>query len=218
MRHALATHRLKEGPVTDQSLRDALEKLCDRYDRIAEEVSVRGGVKASYDIPGSEIRYLLADHPAEPVGVSDEPACDCYRRVPPEKHTSGCTWGRWHLMKEAGLLAERSVGVSDEAVEAARIQVAYDALHEATCVNHGEWCRESEPQLKDAIRVMLWRLDEAKPLMGATPRPTRDQVAAVWREHTWISDESRCSCGDREIEFMSHHVADAVLALMGGAK
>ena len=52
--------------MSDQSLRDALAKLCDRYDRIAEEVSIRSGVKATYDIPGSEIRHLLAAHPAEP--------------------------------------------------------------------------------------------------------------------------------------------------------
>lgn len=43
-----------------------------------------------------------------------------------------------------------------------RVQIAYDALHEVTCDNHGEHCRESEPQLKDAIRVMLWRLDAAE--------------------------------------------------------
>jgi len=51
-------------------LREALENLCDRYDRIAEEVSIRSGVKASYDIPGVEIRSLLAAHPAEPAPLA----------------------------------------------------------------------------------------------------------------------------------------------------
>ncbi len=47
-----------------------------------------------------------------------------------------------------------------QADEQAQVQIAYDALHDATCVNHGDHCKESEAQLKDAIRVMLWRLDE----------------------------------------------------------
>lgn len=42
-----------------------------------------------------------------------------------------------------------------------RVQVCYDALHDATCADHGAHCYEHVAQIRDAIRVMLWRLDEA---------------------------------------------------------
>lgn len=54
------------------------------------------------------------------------------------------------------------------------------------------------------------------PVAGATPAIDRDQIAAVLREHLWIPSESRCSCGDEHIEFVSHHQADAILALIEG--
>jgi hypothetical protein len=57
-------------------LREALENLCDRYDRIAEQLSIQSGVKATYDIPGSEIRSLLAAHPAEPAPVASREALE----------------------------------------------------------------------------------------------------------------------------------------------
>lgn len=50
----------------------------------------------------------------------------------------------------------------------------------------------------------------------ARPMPTREKIASVLREHAWIASEHRCSCGDEEIEFVSHHQAEAVLALLNG--
>ena len=52
----------------------------------------------------------------------------------------------------------------------------------------------------------------------AQPMPTREQIAEVLREHLWIPSESRCSCGDEHIEFVSHHQAEAVLALLNGSE
>lgn len=100
------------------------------------------------------------------------------------------------------------VGVSDEAVAKASEVVGAAAPDLAAYPD----------RLAYATRAAL---EAALPFMQpqvVASRPTRDQIAAVWRDHVWISDESRCSCGDGEIELMSHHVADAVLALMGGAE
>ncbi len=130
-------------------LRDALEELADD---MAYDVS---------DAP-ARIRAVLAKHPVEPAGVSDE-------------------------ARAAGLKA----------------LLVDNGWHKSD--GTGVW----RANYKRAVDLVL---EAAAPLMGATPVASRDKLAAVWREHTWISDESRCSCGDREIEFMSHHVADALLA------
>lgn len=50
-----------------------------------------------------------------------------------------------------------------------RVQIAYEALYDALCVNHGEHCRTFEPQIRDAIRVMLWRLAAPQPGEEGTP-------------------------------------------------
>lgn len=72
-----------------------------------------------------------------------------------------------------------------------------------TTYGQGDW--ERSGRIVDAVMEL------------ARPMPTREQVAAVLRDHLWIPSEHRCSCGDEEIEFVSHHQAEAVLSLLAGS-
>ncbi len=74
---------------------------------------------------------------------------------------------------------------------------------------------EARRQLADKLKAAE---GAAASLLGTRPQPTREQIASVLRDHTWIPAESRCSCGDEHIEFVSHHQAEAVLALLKGGE
>ena len=103
----------------------------------------------------------------------------------------------YHLKGCPETLPAEPVGVSDEAV--AKAEYAYEAFG-AT--------------MRDA-------LEAAAPLMGATPRPTREQIAEALHHNNHDLGGVACrkrwegeltNCYER-----SMHNADAVLALMGGA-
>lgn len=87
-----------------------------------------------------------------------------------------------------------------------------------------DWGKAPRPVLdREAVKAVLDRRLHGDQVIDmlmelARPMPTREQIAEVLREHLWIPSESRCSCGDEHIEFVSHHQAEAVLALLNGSE
>lgn len=199
-----------------------------------------------WEAPASDIRQLIEAHPAEPVGVSDEqlrgrldqlwgwakagkqkdphdPTVEYYLM-----DTENVDEFTRHVLDLVAELAQpaRSVGVSDEAVRiAVRNKIAEwygaewistdDTFYETddTCTKDDE-----DEGAMHAYRGMRWTLEAAAPLMGATPRPTREQVLEHKLAPAVITvwEDPSCICGWHGDDFWEHY-ADAVLALMGGA-
>jgi hypothetical protein len=99
--------------------------------------------------------------------------------------------------------------ITDEAVEAA-----------ARSLNRNLFNDPQQADWQEVVRgTARAALEAALPHLAPQSVVDREAIAAVLREHMWIPSESRCSCGDEYIEFVSHHQAEAVLALLnGGAK
>ena len=159
--------------MSESSLRDALEKRLG----LLPEVWYSNGYRIEA-LPKSELLDLLAMHPAEPVGVSDE----AVERLAGKLH--GLEHDRLH---------SRCPG-SDEC------QLWYDAEFRA------QWLAAEGRR--------------AAPLMGATPRPTREQISEalfVARQGEEPGVRARWVDLSQDQRDLFRTEADAVLALMGGA-
>ena len=190
--------------MSDQSLRDALEKLADDYEYI----------------PSFRVAELLAAHPVEPA-----PVCVCLEDETGTEISALCTI---HNPKPA-----EPAGVSDEAVEAAEQAMRGHDCHEIVNRNIPHLARVAleaaqpfmQPQVvasREAVRERLWRslagtgvtgifrdeLAEAQTdaLLAAgvfREPPTRERVEQVVREICLFRDVISGT--------------DAVLNLLGGA-
>lgn len=161
--------------MSDQSLRDELEKLVEHWRYKGEDLKAwqEGGgpdpYEAGLDDAATAIRKLLTEPPAEPVGVSDEAVevvAETFART-----SSGGLWGQYTELT-------RQLVISN-----------------------------AKPTARAA-------LEAAAPLMGATLRPTREQIAEA------LLVELKRQGAD---EFfypgkLADDLAAAVLALMGGAE
>jgi hypothetical protein len=150
------------------SLRDALEKLADEY-----EADARADGGLAYHRVVGQLRKLLAAHPAEPVGVSDEAV------------------------------------VTPEMVMAAATAIGAKYGHDGAM-----YCADAERAL-----------EAARPFMQPQVVASRERVVEVLRMHRIeCTGPGEVTCGGcRERSWMSwwdyhQHIADAVLALMGGAE
>lgn len=57
--------------------------------------------------------------------------------------------------------------------------VLYEALHDATCSEHGPHCEQFRAQVTDACRVAFWRLEEAGLVASAAAIPGRGKAHSV---------------------------------------
>ena len=181
-------------------LRDALEDLL--RDRAA---------KSKGTVPCHQLRELLAAHPAEPVGVSDEAVTKALAEYLAE-NAAGAErdWAmRVALEAVAPLLGTRPQPALDRyeaAWRSARRRAAEYRKAVAFLLNHNA----SQQLMHEAI---------AKPLAAAVrPLPTREQImrALAGVEGRRPDDKSEVWLGAYEDVYGPR--ADAVLALMGGAE
>ena len=127
-----------QGDLMSDTLRDALEKLADSWERrpvkeahsYPEASAYVDGQYDTYERSADVLRDLLAAHPAEPVGVSDEAvtkALDGWCSVP----TYGTYQGQFDAMRAALEAAAPLLGT--------RPQPSYDAVRDEVQWNKAAW-------------------------------------------------------------------------------
>lgn len=171
-------------------LRDALEQL------VRDRESNRGAGPSDYVIAPYEITELLAAHPAEPVGVSNEAvAVDAHAYIVGMEH-AGCANPR-HADIDCPQVGATPVASRD------RIAVA---LHDRHCPD-----RRCEPTMMGAY------YDQADALLAAgvfRELPSREMLSeALLAALLALADTNPDASPDERCRAQ----ADAVLALMGGA-
>ena len=195
------------------------------------------GVDQGYSNAAAELLRVLGAHPAEPVGESTNcPTCNGRQWINGQwvanRVTVGMvcqTCGHDYAAEPVGVTSQQEdactcpnfagfctahfaqpVRVSDEAVERVAAKLypdlwAPDSLIPEVLRNSGRWQRRHD------VRAAL---EAAAPLMGATPRPTREAIKLAllntWNDMAW--DVTPFDPMQQIDQFV-----DAVLALMGGA-
>lgn len=212
--------------MSDQGLRDALERLAKSWFRIdcrvdlPENAQWGEGVAQGYANAAADLLRTVREHPAEPVGVSDEAVAitDEMRKAGFEALAAD---GHWHKPDSGGVWRANYTRAVDLVLEAVwpllgtRPQPTLDrrAVHAAIVDEldgEGVVSYGLAPKLTDRV------MDAVHPL------PTREQIAEALHHDNHPLGSPRCrqflngrltSCYEDRM-----YDARAVLALMGGAE
>ena len=229
--------------MSEQGLRDALEKLHDRL----YATGTRGGKAIALQLDA-----ILNEHPAEPVEpavrITDEAVEQAKTAVidaaEEKKRFEDDTWVEGlagdfaaAALEAAGPQIERDstlaihpaepVGVSDASenpkLSSTSFEVCDEAVEAALEVlfddgHNGIKCYDPKPGLDLSVRAAL---EAAAPLLGTRPLPTREQIEELVNKFAGgPGRRGKAVHGSAEypLDHEFRQFADAVLALMGGAE
>ena len=198
--------------MTDQSLRDALEKLADSWERrpvkeahsYPEANAYVDGQNDTYERSADVLRDLLSAHPAEPVGVSDEAVAKALRVYLADQREGA---EREDAMRAALEVAAPLLGTRPRPTLPPNIEIQ---------ARLSDYIDDGNVSLAAAVVEDL--LTEA----GVRPLPTREQIEQVVTDKLIASDALAVPGFSARIEGdaddIAEAIASAVLALMGGAE